>query len=146
MTGWQQEYRDLAEDLERDADREVREMANDKEYMAATKAETTLSGRAAKAIRDLLETASALSDTLETDMPAFPCTNEQFGSAGASSGMTLRDWFAGQALAGLIRNRDALHVLNGAPDFPVKANVAEAAYSIADAMLAARAKDAGHGK
>ena len=44
-------------------------------------------------------------------------------------GMTLRDWFAGQALAGLVS-----YVVEGA----TFENVAEDAYKAADAMLRAR--------
>lgn len=48
-----------------------------------------------------------------------------------SPGMTLRDWFAGQALAGWMSSFT--------PDCGVKAkNCAELAYELADAMLAAR--------
>lgn len=47
-------------------------------------------------------------------------------------GMTLRDWFAGQALAGYC----------AAPDFnePTLERLAEAAYNTAQAMLAERAR------
>lgn len=45
-------------------------------------------------------------------------------------GMSLRDWFAGQALAGFLANKDRPTTM--APDD------AEYCYSIADAMLAAR--------
>jgi hypothetical protein len=55
--------------------------------------------------------------------PAFPA--ESF-AAQQCPGMTLRDWFAGQALASFV------------PD--TAQNKAEAAYAIADAMLAERAK------
>ena len=65
--------------------------------------------------------------------PAFPTDNEQ--QNGASSyhyqGMGLRDWFAGQALTGLQASP------NVSPSTPVKA-MAEGAYRLADAMLAAR--------
>ncbi len=47
----------------------------------------------------------------------------------AEGGMTLRDWFAGQALAGIMTNPDDL---NGAMD------AALIAYGVADAMLEAR--------
>ena len=47
------------------------------------------------------------------------------------SGLSLRDYFAGQALIGLIANN---HVLENVPQF---------AYEVADAMIAARS---GHGR
>lgn len=54
--------------------------------------------------------------------PAFPAE-----AVLHNKGMTLRDWFAGQALAGMV------------PD--TARNKAEAAYIIADAMLAACSKE-----
>jgi hypothetical protein len=48
-------------------------------------------------------------------------------------GMSLRDWFAGQALAGLCANRDYVD-----ESFP---SIAEYAYHHADAMLKARNKE-----
>ena len=77
--------------------------------------------------------------------PAFPCSVRRdenymdFGGYGRTrtvtlqeGGMTLRDWFAGQALAGMIR---ANHRLEFTPP-----DDATWAYQIADAMLAERAK------
>lgn len=67
--------------------------------------------------------------------PAFPHDKYMKGGDGgwgtfAHGGMSLRDWFAGQALSALVDPEDdgATH-----PDV-----FAEHAYSIADAMLAAR--------
>jgi len=51
----------------------------------------------------------------------------------AQSGMSLRDWFAGQALSGLIVNPDTVSVY---------CPLSMRAYEIADAMLAERGKDA----
>ena len=68
--------------------------------------------------------------------PAFPQTTP-FGSSG---GMTLRDWLAGQALAGWLASFDANMV------HPVRNNTedstAMACYKMADAMLAEREKGA----
>ena len=61
----------------------------------------------------------------DDDGPAFP------KGYGQSDGMTLRDWFAGQALAGLARE-----VTRVFPDV-----IAQNAYVYADAMMAERAKD-----
>jgi len=61
--------------------------------------------------------------------PAFPRPGfEQ--PAGMQDGMTLRDWFAGQALAGLLAHASG--------EDPHKAP--EMAYRLADAMLAEREK------
>ncbi len=62
--------------------------------------------------------------------PAFP-NNDQNGCAFA--GMTLRDWFAGQALAGM---------LDRAYGIPVNV-IAERSYQMADAMLSARERKEG---
>lgn len=47
-------------------------------------------------------------------------------------GMTLRDWFAGQIIAGIMMDPD----LNGSPD----KHLAVLSYKLADAMLAERDK------
>ena len=64
--------------------------------------------------------------------PAFP--SQPYGSDGlpqesASYGMTLRDWFAGQALAGM-------HVMS--LEGWTNKDIGLQAYSLAEAMLAAR--------
>jgi hypothetical protein len=63
--------------------------------------------------------------------PAFPLTagkDFQF----AENGMSLRDWFAGQALAGICACPTF--------DLPTKAGFAQHAYEFADGMIAERAK------
>ena len=65
-----------------------------------------------------------------TGGPAFPAPYD--GHGGGPEGMTLRDWFAGQALAGM--NAADRRWENGNLDMAV------AAYSQADAMLAEREK------
>lgn len=59
--------------------------------------------------------------------PAFPA--HWNGLQAAQHGMTLRDWFAGQALMGLLPSK-------GVVGFPTA--YAQVAYEYADAMLAAR--------
>lgn len=59
--------------------------------------------------------------------PAFPVTLDHRGCAGAY-GMTLRDWFAGQAIVGILSS----------PEAPSDATIAGYAYNLADAMIAAR--------
>jgi len=62
--------------------------------------------------------------------PAFPMPHsDQPGSYETHPGMTLRDWFAGQALVGQILARPSA----------MSDDVAERCYIMADAMLAARA-------
>ncbi len=62
--------------------------------------------------------------------PAFPCPTYQLDPRDNVRGMTLRDWFAGQALAGMLSGRASTE------------SVSAGAYAIADAMLAERAKEA----
>lgn len=68
-----------------------------------------------------------------TNPSAFPWYHPSDGRVGPSCecGMTLRDYFAGQALAGSLANTDA----------PTPEVEAQWAYEIADAMLAERAKE-----
>lgn len=75
----------------------------------------------------------------DTGGPAFPCTNDQFTSGSpqhgdASPGMTLRDWFAGQALAGLL----AANATYGGTER--RDLVTADAFAHADAMIAERNK------
>ena len=61
--------------------------------------------------------------------PAFPDNNPEHPSD-QRSGMTMRDYFAGQALAGIMaRGTGTSNALEWAP---------EEAYAVADAMLSAR--------
>ena len=64
----------------------------------------------------------------KTGGPAFP-NSVQPDFQWAESGMTLRDWFAGQALAGILANPARLDNL---------VNTTEGAYTIADAMIKSR--------
>lgn len=60
---------------------------------------------------------------------AFPIPNDDRpGAYSAEPGMSLRDWFAGQAMAGLL----------AAKGYHLRQVAAIDAYNIADAMLAAR--------
>jgi hypothetical protein len=67
--------------------------------------------------------------TKDNGGPAFPTTA---GQVVYSHGMSMRDWFAGQALAGAM-----------ASDIPSYSyqSIAKEAYALADAMLAARGGD-----
>ena len=64
---------------------------------------------------------------------AFPFTaSDRSNLALQTSGMTLRDWFAGQALAGIVCSERY--------DPEPWEGTAKAAYQVADAMLAERIK------
>jgi hypothetical protein len=82
--------------------------------------------------------------------PAFPIPTKEVDDAElglrVSHGMTLRDWFAGQALAGISQNIEAeMDKLDPSSKFfRAKVNewyglAAERAYCYADVMLAERA-------
>jgi len=72
--------------------------------------------------------------------PAFPCEGGDMSGLVAHPGMSLRDWFAGQALAGRLANSTLLENLDqsGYPAEKLPAKMAEHAYMFADAMLEAR--------
>ncbi len=69
---------------------------------------------------------------------AFPYTvaDPATGAVEYSQGMTLRDWLAGQALAGMLAFDG--YVVPIAETRPTSEVFAHSAYEIADAMLAAR--------
>ena len=71
-----------------------------------------------------------MSTCIDDGGPAFPNSNDVCGCYG----MSLRDWFAGQALAG------AIHIRASSPDD--RFAFAAAAYAISNAMIAERAKEA----
>lgn len=82
--------------------------------------------------------------------PAFPVQGQQIGTDTEGApilagqlhhGMTLRDWFAGQALAGMLANPNTTGPASPASALP--SAVATFSYAIADAMLAERAKGRG---
>lgn len=73
--------------------------------------------------------------------PAFPRAAQIEPLIYGQSGMTLRDWFAGQALMGFVANQSAmLEVIKAHNEDGVIARgwVAHTMYQFADAMLAAR--------
>jgi hypothetical protein len=67
----------------------------------------------------------------KTGGPAFPATFDDCSNDVYIHGMSLRDWFAGQFLAGC------------ASSPYTHASIANACYAMADAMLAERAKAKG---
>ena len=83
-----------------------------------------------------------MSDKIDDGGQAFPSHPALYSSAdqAEAQGMSLRDWFAGQALAGMMANQRLLYLLvpknmsqNEADEL-----VARQAYASADAMIAAR--------
>ncbi len=75
-------------------------------------------------------------DTEKDGGPAFPACNEAI--VHGTMGMSLRDWFAGQALSGIMGlNYDWF--TSGTETGSRTHEAAYFAYSLADAMLAARA-------
>jgi hypothetical protein len=67
-----------------------------------------------------------MSDHIDDGGPAFPNSNDVCGCYG----MTLRDWFAGQAMAAMVTP----HTCDD--------RIAQWSYQTADAMIAERAKEA----
>jgi hypothetical protein len=71
-----------------------------------------------------------------SDQPAFPCfNNADWQYNWIHRGMSLRDWFAGKALVGLIAGDAQSDVYAGEHG---ETKVAQDAYLIADAMMKAR--------
>lgn len=68
--------------------------------------------------------------------PAFPASAADCNGYEGSPGMTLRDWFAGQAIPGAMDLAVQACLATGKPTPP--GTVAATAYDIADAMLAQR--------
>jgi hypothetical protein len=74
------------------------------------------------------------SDDIDWGGQAFPTEGGDQSGLYPDPGMSLRDYFAGQALAGICANsawNDNFHASVSAPS-------AQAAYAMADAMIAAR--------
>ncbi len=71
--------------------------------------------------------------------PAFPVVEPNHPTPIILRGMTLRDYFAGQALAGImaIAGLSIIKKKEGASDWEA---IAESAYTLADAMLAERSQ------
>lgn len=73
-----------------------------------------------------------MSDERNDGGDAFP----QYDYGNRGRGMTLRDWFAGQALAGII----AAHAHPSSNGHPSDHSASKWSYEYADAMLAERSK------
>lgn len=77
-----------------------------------------------------------MSNSINNGGPAFPVTLDHRGCVGAY-GMSLRDWFAGQALSNLAVTYMADCRNQGDAAFAL----AKECYTVADAMLEARNKE-----
>lgn len=79
-----------------------------------------------------------MSDLIKNGGPAFPISIPGWGDNGAG-GMTLRDYFAGQALAGdfATQSEQIGEIVKTTPDTWMIAR-AKTLYRMADAMIAAR--------
>ena len=79
--------------------------------------------------------------------PAFPVPEvrmDGFGISEGSAGMTLRDWFAGQALPSAFNHaRHNVEACTSVGRLPEEW-AAQMAYGLADAMLAARQQEQSH--
>jgi hypothetical protein len=82
-----------------------------------------------------------MSDVLKDGGQAFPCIEMAVtGAMIGGPGMTLRDWFAGQALIAIIGAREFRLPVRQNPADEARRQAAGCAYKLADAMLQARAK------
>lgn len=85
---------------------------------------------------------------VEDGGPAFPHDKYQKNSEGqwgtyAAGGMSLRDWFAGGVLQGTYASREMyLAIMSDRGTLDPDEYVAQQAYQAADAMIAARSRDA----
>lgn len=99
------------------------------------------SASTAKSLEDCVEVQEtdenwqplAKPETIDDGGPAFPWEDmkDTNGEPRATAGMSLRDWFAGQALSGIMSNSGSFASMSDS-------QVAETSYSAADAMLSAR--------
>lgn len=72
--------------------------------------------------------------------PAFPNTGNSTWSLQPAEGMTLRDWFAGQALPSALVGATDLDTMTPNERKQIWGSVAGIMYELADAMIAERAK------
>ena len=77
--------------------------------------------------------------------PAFPTVPQNHGhgdsyKSGSSPGMTLRDWFAGQAISSVLQDEKAVSGVKNSIGVTFTEAAALMAYVVADDMLKARDK------
>lgn len=85
--------------------------------------------------------------TINDGGPAFPVCYQhndvetgEIEVSAANWGMSLRDWFAGQALAGILANQALLVRIDVESSKPTRDAAADYALAVADSVLKARGK------
>lgn len=76
-----------------------------------------------------------MSEPINNGGLAFPLSGGQYLGEDRATGMSLRDYFAAQALTGVLQARA---LLNGPDSLGSQEDVAEECYELADAMIAQR--------
>lgn len=74
------------------------------------------------------------------DQPAFPFVNTTDGFTAVSSGMTLRQYYAGQAMIGLLANPETNRLLKNIQESGRHQSIAETAVKAADQLIAELSK------
>lgn len=79
-----------------------------------------------------LEYGGSKSEQIPSQKFAFPFSiDERFGKTVTHHGMSLRDWFAGKALSGIVAGYLGNDCMSGLS----RSDIAESAYQYADAMM-----------
>jgi hypothetical protein len=89
-----------------------------------------------------MDDQTVFTNIMKSGGPAFPQSiGMPNGGTAVAYGMSLRDWFAGQALAGICANADisAAAARDKIKTAAIREAYAESAYATADEMLRARA-------
>lgn len=92
----------------------------------------------AETVADMVAAMTAAADHFNSGGgPAYPCaTDIGYGTKVSSSGLSVRDWFAGRAMSML--DAEAILCDGGLNGATAPERIASLAYKIADAMLAQR--------
>jgi hypothetical protein len=77
---------------------------------------------------------------MSVNYASWPATRQVIDTGGSAFDMTLRDYFAGQALPGVLQARAALAAQSLARSEVRHESIAAECYELADALLAARTR------